>query len=41
MEVVVANRSPVATSPLVDRSFLLDDLAAFWGRRISSLSPFR
>ena len=31
MEVVVANRSPVATSPLVDRSFLLDDLAAFWG----------
>ena len=31
MEVVVANRSPVATSPLVDRSFVLDDLAAFWG----------
>ena len=31
MEVVVANRSPVAYSPLVDRSFLLDDLAEFWG----------
>src|SRR4051794_2356511 len=30
MNVVVANRSPVAASPLVDRSFALDDLAAFF-----------
>jgi len=31
MEVVVANRSPVATSALVDRSFTLDQLGVFWG----------
>src|SRR3954447_21555543 len=31
MTVHVANRSPVATSPLVDRSFPLNDLTAFWG----------
>lgn len=31
MQVHVANRSPVATSDLVDRSFTLDALAAFWG----------
>jgi phosphoglycerate dehydrogenase-like enzyme len=30
MNVYVANRSPVVTSPLVDRSFMLDDLANFW-----------
>jgi phosphoglycerate dehydrogenase-like enzyme len=30
MEVHVANRSPVATSSLVDRSFTLDSLDAFW-----------
>jgi phosphoglycerate dehydrogenase-like enzyme len=30
MRVHVANRSPVATSPLVDRSFTLHDLASFW-----------
>jgi phosphoglycerate dehydrogenase-like enzyme len=31
MTVHVANRSPVAQSPLVDRSFPLNDLTAFWG----------
>jgi phosphoglycerate dehydrogenase-like enzyme len=31
MEVVVANRSPVPTSDLVDRSFTLDALCGFWG----------
>jgi phosphoglycerate dehydrogenase-like enzyme len=31
MRVVVANRSTVPPSSLVDRSFLLGDLAAFWG----------
>jgi phosphoglycerate dehydrogenase-like enzyme len=31
MRVHVANRSSVMPSPLVDRSFLLNDLAAFWG----------
>jgi phosphoglycerate dehydrogenase-like enzyme len=31
MAVHVANRSPVARSSIVDRSFLLDDLDAFWG----------
>ncbi|MBN9457971.1 MAG: phosphoglycerate dehydrogenase [Bosea sp.] len=31
MQVHVANRSPVATSPLVDRAFTLDQLAAFLG----------
>ena len=31
MKVHVANRSAVPPSALVDRSFLLDDLAAFWG----------
>ena len=31
MEVAVANRSPVATSPLVDRSYGLDDLDEFLG----------
>src|ERR1700730_1113368 len=30
MEVHVANRSPVATSSLVDRSFTLDGLGEFW-----------
>jgi len=30
MKVHVANRSPVATSPVVDRSFTLNDLAEFW-----------
>ena len=30
MKVHVANRSPVAGSPLVDRSFGLDELPAFW-----------
>ena len=30
MTVHVANRSPVATSPVVDRSFTLDDLRDFW-----------
>ncbi len=30
MKVHVANRSVVPVSPLVDRSFLLDDLADFW-----------
>lgn len=31
MTVHVANRSPVTTSPLVDRGFTLDELPAFWG----------
>ncbi|TCR70098.1 2-hydroxyacid dehydrogenase [Bosea sp. BK604] len=31
MKVVVANRSKVATSELVDQSFTLDQLDAFWG----------
>jgi phosphoglycerate dehydrogenase-like enzyme len=31
MDVVVANRSPVATSETVDRAFTLDRLADFWG----------
>jgi phosphoglycerate dehydrogenase-like enzyme len=31
IRVHVANRSPVAPSTLVDHSFLLDELAAFWG----------
>ncbi len=31
MNVHVANRSAVPMSPLVDRSFMLDDLRAFWG----------
>jgi phosphoglycerate dehydrogenase-like enzyme len=31
MQVHVANRSPVAPSPLVDRAFTLDQLAAFCG----------
>jgi phosphoglycerate dehydrogenase-like enzyme len=31
MKVHVANRSPVPTSPLVDRSFLLGELSGFWG----------
>ncbi len=31
MRVVVANRSPVAASPLVDRSFGLDSLPSFMG----------
>jgi phosphoglycerate dehydrogenase-like enzyme len=31
MRVHVANRSPVATSELVDRYFPLDDLMGFWG----------
>ncbi|UZF93435.1 2-hydroxyacid dehydrogenase [Bosea sp. NBC_00550] len=31
MQVNVANRSPVATSEIVDRSFTLDRLDAFWG----------
>ena len=31
MKVKVANRSPVPASPLVDRSFGLDELGAFWG----------
>ncbi|MFC7400035.1 2-hydroxyacid dehydrogenase [Chelatococcus sp. GCM10030263] len=31
MKVHVANRSPVASSALVDRAFGLNDLAAFWG----------
>ncbi|HTJ25092.1 MAG TPA: NAD(P)-dependent oxidoreductase [Candidatus Limnocylindria bacterium] len=31
MQVHVANRSAVATSPLVDRAFGLDELPAFWG----------
>ena len=31
MRVVVANRSAVATSPLVDQAFTLDQLAEFWG----------
>jgi len=31
MNVHVANRSAVESSPLVDRSFTLDDLGAFWG----------
>jgi phosphoglycerate dehydrogenase-like enzyme len=31
MRVHVANRSPVAPSSHVDRSFLLNDLTAFWG----------
>lgn len=31
MTVHVANRSPVAASPVVDRSFLLTSLADFWG----------
>ncbi|MGO4171973.1 2-hydroxyacid dehydrogenase [Bosea sp. TAF32] len=31
MEVNVANRSPVATSEVVDRSFTLDRLGEFWG----------
>ena len=30
MKVHVANRSPVALSPLVDQSFLLENLAGFW-----------
>src|SRR6478672_11012293 len=30
MKVHVANRSPVPTSPLVDRSFALNDLGEFW-----------
>lgn len=30
MTVHVANRSPVAASPLLDRSFLLNDLGGFW-----------
>jgi len=30
MQVHVANRSPVAASPMVDRSFTLDALAGFW-----------
>ena len=30
MRVHVANRSPVAVSPLVDRAFLLSELPAFW-----------
>ncbi|MEO8741167.1 MAG: 2-hydroxyacid dehydrogenase [Casimicrobiaceae bacterium] len=31
MKVHVANRSAVATSPIVDRSFTLDNLREFWG----------
>jgi len=31
MNVHVANRSPVAASPIVDRAFLLKDLPNFWG----------
>ena len=31
MKVHVANRSPVATSAVVDRSFALDELQDFWG----------
>jgi phosphoglycerate dehydrogenase-like enzyme len=31
MRVHVANRSPVATSPLVDESYQLDELPRFWG----------
>lgn len=31
MKVNVANRSPVATSALVDKAFTLDNLADFWG----------
>lgn len=31
MQVHVANRSPVAVSPLVDSAFTLDRLAEFWG----------
>lgn len=31
MQVVVANRSKVATSDLVDRAFTLDQLGEFWG----------
>jgi phosphoglycerate dehydrogenase-like enzyme len=31
MQVNVANRSPVANSALVDRSFLLSELDSFWG----------
>jgi phosphoglycerate dehydrogenase-like enzyme len=31
MKVNVANRSPVALSPFVDHSFLLDNLEGFWG----------
>ena len=30
MQVIVANRSPVPSSPLVDRAFTLGDLPAFW-----------
>jgi phosphoglycerate dehydrogenase-like enzyme len=30
MNVHVANRSPIGVSPLIDRSFTLDDLAEFW-----------
>jgi phosphoglycerate dehydrogenase-like enzyme len=31
MKVHVANRSPVKVSPLIDRSFTLDELPSFWG----------
>src|SRR5262245_36383873 len=31
MNVHVANRSPIAISPVVDRSFTLDQLQGFWG----------